>query len=54
MLALSFLLLIGVVLVADGFGVHIPKGFVYAAIGFSLMVESLNLLYRKRAGQDEG
>jgi len=52
MLALSFLLLIGVVLVADGFGVHIPKGFVYAAIGFSLLVESLNLLYRKRARQD--
>jgi hypothetical protein len=54
MLALSFLLLIGVVLVADGFGVHIPKGFVYAAIGFSLLVESLNLLHRKRAGRDEG
>ena len=52
MLALSFLLLIGVVLVADGFGVHIPKGFVYAAIGFSLLVESLNLLYRKRARRD--
>ena len=52
MLALSFLLLIGVVLVADGFGVHIPKGFVYAAIGFSLLVESLNLLYRKRAKRD--
>jgi predicted tellurium resistance membrane protein TerC len=54
MLALSFLLLIGLVLVADGFGFHVPKGFVYVAIGFSLMVEFLNLLYRRGAGKSQG
>lgn len=48
MLALSFLLLIGMTLVADGFGVHIPKGYIYAAMGFSVLVESLNLLARRR------
>jgi len=48
MLALSFLILIGVVLVADGFGVHVPKGFVYAAIGFSIMVEALNMAVRRK------
>jgi predicted tellurium resistance membrane protein TerC len=44
MLALSFLLLIGVMLVADGFGFHVPRGYVYAAIGFSALVELLNQL----------
>ena len=44
MLALSFLLLIGMVLVADGFDFHVPRGYVYAAMGFAIMVESLNLL----------
>jgi predicted tellurium resistance membrane protein TerC len=48
MLAFSFLLLIGMVLVADGLGVHIPKGYVYAAMGFSVLVESLNLLARRK------
>jgi predicted tellurium resistance membrane protein TerC len=48
MLALSFLLLIGMALVADGFGVHIPKGYIYAAMGFSVFVEMLNLLARRR------
>ena len=48
MLALAFLLLIGMVLVADGMGFHVPKGFVYAAMGFSVAVESLNLLARKK------
>ena len=48
MLALSFLLLIGMVLVADGMGFHVPKGFIYAAMGFSVAVESLNLLARKK------
>lgn len=49
MLALSFLLLIGVTLVADGTGHDIPKGFVYSAVGFSLLVETLNQLAgRKR------
>jgi predicted tellurium resistance membrane protein TerC len=50
MLALGFLLMIGVVLIADGFGVHIPKGYIYAAMGFSAMVEGLNMLVRKRKG----
>ena len=51
MLALSFLLMIGMVLIADGFGAHVPKGYIYAAIGFSALVELLNQLAgrRKRA-----
>jgi len=48
MLALSFLLLIGMVLIADGFGAHVPKGYIYAAIGFSLLVEMLNQLVGRR------
>jgi len=48
MLALSFLLLIGMMLVADGFGVHVPRGYVYAAMGFSGLVEALNLLAARR------
>ncbi len=48
MLALSFLLLIGTMLVADGFGLHVPRGYVYAAIGFSAMVELLNQLAAPR------
>ncbi|OLF75285.1 hypothetical protein AWH62_05555 [Maricaulis sp. W15] len=47
MLALSFLLLIGVALVADGLGFHIPRGYLYFAIAFSLLVEVLNILARK-------
>jgi predicted tellurium resistance membrane protein TerC len=47
MLALSFLLLIGVMLVADGFDAHIPKGYIYFAMAFSLFVEILNLRLRK-------
>ena len=43
MLALSFLLLIGVTLIADGFGVHVDKAYIYAAMGFSVFVEALNL-----------
>lgn len=39
MLALGFLLMIGITLIADGFGVHVPKGYIYAAIGFSAMIE---------------
>ena len=42
MLALSFLLLIGMTLIADGAGFHVPKGYIYAAIGFSVVVEALN------------
>ena len=49
MLALSFLMLIGVSLVADGFGYHIPRGYIYAAIVFSLLVETFNIIAgRKR------
>jgi len=48
MLALSFLLLIGVALVADGLHFHIPRGYLYAAIGFSVMVEVLNQLARRK------
>ncbi|MDF1749281.1 MAG: TerC family protein [Alphaproteobacteria bacterium] len=47
MLALGFLLMIGMLLIADGFGVHVPKGYVYAAIAFSGGVEALNILARR-------
>ena len=47
-LALSFLLLIGVMLVAEGSGQHIGKGYIYAAMAFSLFVEALNLRYRQK------
>jgi predicted tellurium resistance membrane protein TerC len=47
-LALSFLLLIGLSLVGDGLGMHIPKGYVYFAMGFSLFVEMINLQLRKK------
>jgi predicted tellurium resistance membrane protein TerC len=46
-LALSFLLLIGVVLVGDGLGMHIPKGYIYFAMGFSVFVEMINLRVRR-------
>lgn len=46
MLALGFLLMIGMVLIADGFGVHVPKGYIYAAMAFSGLVEGLNMLGR--------
>jgi predicted tellurium resistance membrane protein TerC len=48
-LALSFLLLIGVSLVADGLGLHIPKGYIYFAMGFSVFVEMINLRVRRKA-----
>lgn len=48
MLALSFLLLVGMSLVADGMGFHIPKGYLYFAMGFSVLVEGLNLAARRR------
>lgn len=49
MLALSFLFVIGVVLLADGFDHHVPKGYVYFAMAFSVMVEMLNIRMRRRA-----
>lgn len=48
MLAMSFLILVGMTLVADGMGFHIPKGYLYFAMGFSVMVEALNLTASKR------
>jgi predicted tellurium resistance membrane protein TerC len=48
-LALSFLLLIGVSLVADGLGFHVPKGYIYFAMGFSVFVEMINLRVRKKS-----
>lgn len=51
MLALSFLLLIGLTLVADGLGHHIPKGYIYFAMGFSALVEGLNLKVRSLRGK---
>ena len=48
MLALGFLLMIGTVLIADGFGIHVPKGYIYAAMAFSAGVEALNIVARRR------
>jgi predicted tellurium resistance membrane protein TerC len=59
MLALGFLLMIGATLIADGFGVHVPKGYIYAAMAFSGLVEGLNMASRRAsqkkraAGQDD-
>jgi predicted tellurium resistance membrane protein TerC len=56
MLALAFLLLIGVTLVADGLGFHIPKGYIYAAMAFSVMVEAINIIAsdRRKANSQRG
>jgi predicted tellurium resistance membrane protein TerC len=51
MLALSFLVVVGVVLIADGFGHHVPKGYIYFAMAFSVSVEMLNIRLRKRAAK---
>jgi predicted tellurium resistance membrane protein TerC len=48
-LALAFLVLIGAVLVADGTGHHVPKGYIYFPLAFSVSVEALNLRFRKNA-----
>ena len=53
MLALGFLLMIGMTLIADGTGVHVPKGYIYAAMAFSILVEGLNMLARRRDGPAE-
>jgi predicted tellurium resistance membrane protein TerC len=47
MLALAFLVLVGVALIADGLGTHIPKGYMYFAMAFSVGVEMINLRLRK-------
>lgn len=49
MLALSFLVVVGVVLIADGFGHHVPKGYIYFAMAFSVSVEMLNIRVRRRS-----
>jgi len=54
MLALSFLVVVGVVLIAEGFDQHVPKGYVYFAMAFSLGVEMLNIRMRKRAKKAAG
>ena len=51
MLALAFLVVIGVVLIADGFDYHMPKGYIYTAMAFSLLVEALNMKMRKHHGR---
>jgi predicted tellurium resistance membrane protein TerC len=51
MLALGFLLVIGMTLVAEGFGSHVPKGYIYAAMAFSALVEGLNMLSRRAKKQ---
>ena len=53
MLALGFLLMIGMVLIADGFGVHVPKGYIYAAMAFSALVEGLNMMGRKASAKKQ-
>jgi len=52
LLALSFILLIGLALVGDGLGFHMPRGYLYFAIAFSMFVEVLNIAHRKR-GSDK-
>ena len=52
MLALSFLILVGFTLIAEGFDVHIPKGYVYFAMAFSFIVEMLNIKLRSRKTQN--
>ncbi|MEM9086796.1 MAG: TerC family protein [Pseudomonadota bacterium] len=54
MLALAFLVMIGLVLIADGFGYHVPKGYIYAAMGFSIGVEILNMMKRNAKRKKEG
>ena len=53
MLALSFLLLIGVALIADGFDVHIPRGYIYFAMAFAAAVEAVNMVVRQRHAERE-
>jgi predicted tellurium resistance membrane protein TerC len=56
MLALAFLFMIGMTLIAEGFGVHVPKGYIYAAMAFSALVEGLNMMSRRsrRKAKPEG
>jgi predicted tellurium resistance membrane protein TerC len=54
MLALGFLLMIGMTLIAEGFGAHVPKGYVYAAMAFSTLIEALNMLSRRARRRSAG
>ena len=54
MLALGFLLMIGTMLIAEGFGVHVPKGYIYTAMAFSVLVEALNMLSRRAKKRKSG
>jgi predicted tellurium resistance membrane protein TerC len=54
MLALGFLIMIGMTLIAEGFGAHVPKGYVYTAMAFSAGVEGLNMLARRRRRAAQG
>lgn len=54
MLALAFLLMIGMTLIAEGMGFHVPKGYVYAAMGFSALVEGLNMMARRARQKQRG
>jgi len=51
MLALAFLVLVGVTLIAEGFDAHVPKGYIYFAMAFSIAVEMLNIRMRNRRGR---
>ncbi|MEO7917740.1 MAG: TerC family protein [Dokdonella sp.] len=51
MLALAFLILVGVVLIADGLGFHVPRGYIYFAMGFSIGVEALNIWAKRKLGR---
>jgi predicted tellurium resistance membrane protein TerC len=51
MLALGFLLMIGTMLVAEAFGVHVPKGYIYCSMAFSVLVELLNMRARRKKPQ---
>lgn len=54
MLALGFLLMIGTALIAEGFGVEVPKSYVYAAMAFSALVEGLNMIERRLKKEPSG
>jgi len=54
MLALGFLLVIGGTLVAEGFGIHVDKAYIYAAMAFSILVELLNMAVRRKHRKDAG
>jgi predicted tellurium resistance membrane protein TerC len=54
MLALGFLLMIGTTLIAEGFGAHVPKGYIYAAMAFSALIEGLNMLARRARQRKSG